>query len=247
MIEIPILCETADYLVVNKPVGVVVNRAESIKAPTVQDWVESRLQISDLRFQSGGELFLSRSGICHRLDKETSGCLLIAKNPKALKYFLDLFKSRKVEKQYLALVHGNVEPDEGEIVLPMKRSTFEREKWHVHYDGKKALSSWKVLKKYFLKSENERWLNSLSLLKVGLATGRTHQVRVHFSFLGWPLFSDDKYLQKKQLLEDRKILDHHFLHASYLAFTDMDGKRVSFNSSLPESCQRLMDLLPLAV
>lgn len=229
-------------MVVNKPVGVVVNRAESIKGETVQDWIEKTQKIKTEKTQNN-ELFLSRSGICHRLDKETSGCLLIAKNPETLKYFLDLFKNRKLTKRYMTLVHGNVEPKEGEVVLPIKRSIFEREKWHVHYDGKRSVSNWQVVKKFQFPTDNERWKNCLSLLSVGLKTGRTHQIRVHFSFLGWPLFADDKYLQKKQSLMDRGMLNRHFLHASYLSFTDNLGKRVEVNSELPSDCNDFLGSL----
>lgn len=243
MIEIPIVYENDDYLVVNKPAGVVVNRAESIKGETVQDWVESRSWMVDGRSSIAGKVFNDRSGVCHRLDKETSGCLLIAKNPKTLKYFLDLFKTRKIEKEYLALVHGSVEPSEGDIVLPLRRSIFEREKWHVHYDGKRAVSNWQVLNKYNYISENERWKNCLSLLKIGLKTGRTHQIRVHFSFLGWPLFADDKYLHKKQSVLDRKVLDRHFLHAGFLSFVDNQGIKRVIEAPLPYDCQQVLDLL----
>lgn len=242
MLTIDILHETDDYLVVNKPFGVVVNRAESIKGETIQDWIEKTQRIKAIRNQNN-ELFLSRSGICHRLDKETSGCLLIAKKPESLKYFLDLFKNRKVEKRYIALVHGSVEPNEGEVILPMRRSVFEREKWHVHYDGKKAVSSWKVLGKYSFDCDNERWKDRLTLLSVGLKTGRTHQIRVHFSFLGWPLFADDKYLQKKQAIVDRASLNRHFLHAAHLSFVDNLGNAVSVESPLPVDCQKLLDSL----
>ncbi len=243
MIEIPIVYETDDYLVVNKPMGVVVNRAESIKGETVQDWIESRSWMVDGRSSIADKVFNDRSGICHRLDKETSGCLLIAKNPETLDYFLDLFKDRKISKSYVALVHGLVEPNSGEVVLPMRRSIFEREKWHVHYDGKKAISNWEVQKVYEFESENERWKNSLSLLKVGLKTGRTHQIRVHFSFLGWPLFADDKYLQKKQAVVDRSYLGRHFLHAKYLSFVDNLGKKTEIASDLPYDCQAFLDTL----
>ncbi len=243
MIEIPIVYETDDYFVINKPVGVVVNRAESIKGETVQDWVENRSWMVDGRSSIADKVFNDRSGICHRIDKETSGCLLVAKNPETLKYFLDLFKTRKIEKEYLALVHGSVDPKEGDVILPMRRSIFEREKWHVHYDGKRAVSNWKVERKFFFESENERWKKCLSLIRVGLKTGRTHQIRVHFSFLGWPLFGDDKYLQKKQAVQDRVFLNRHFLHASFISFVDNRGQKIEVSSPLPEDCQGFLNSL----
>ena len=137
-------------------------------------------------------------------------------------------------------MHGRVEPNEGEIVLPMKRSIFEREKWHVHYEGKKAISNWQVIEYFDWPTENVRWKNCLSLLKVGLKTGRTHQIRVHFSFLGWPLFGDDKYLQKQQSAADRDLLKRHFLHANKIAFEEMDGQKVEIVSGLPDECEELL-------
>lgn len=245
--KLKIIYETADYLVVDKPSGLVVNKAESIKSETVQDWAEQQVWYEVKKnktdaepLDSEEELFIKRSGVCHRLDKETSGCLLLAKNPRTLVYFLDLFKRRKVKKRYLALVHGRVEPRFGEVVLPMRRSPFLREKWQVRYDGKRAVSSWLVEKYYDFLTKNSRWKDTLSLLSVGLKTGRTHQIRVHFSFLGWPLFSDEKYLQKEQSDIDRKMLNRHFLHAMELSFIDNLGNDLTIKSELPDDFKNLL-------
>lgn len=237
--DLNIVFEDENFIVLNKPFGVVVNRAGSVKTKTVQDWVENRY---DLRTQND-ELFISRSGICHRLDKETSGCLIIAKNPETLKYFLSLFKERKITKSYIALVHGKVDPGEGEVVLPLKRSILDREKWRVRFDGKKAVTLWKVLKYFDFASGNEQWRDTLTLLDVGLKTGRTHQIRVHLSFLGWPIFSDAKYLNGKQSRLDRNFLWHHFLHAHYLRFKDQNGKLVEIRAPLPDDCEKLLESL----
>lgn len=241
--KLEVVFEDENIMVVNKPFGVVVNRASSVKGETVQDWVESRSQFADYRSQISDETFLQRSGICHRLDKETSGCLLIAKNPESLAYYLSLFKNRKITKSYLALVHGLVDPKEGEVVLPLKRSILDREKWRVRFDGKKAVSQWKVLKYFRYESKNEQWKNALSLLSVGLKTGRTHQIRVHMSFLGWPIFADAKYLNGQQSRLDRNFLWHHFLHASYLSFKNEDGRQVEVLASLPEDCEHFLKSL----
>lgn len=242
--EIETVYETDDYLVLNKPVGVVVNRAESIKTETIQDWVETQSWYQSSLATDMDSVYVSRSGVCHRLDKETSGCLLVAKNPKTLYYFLSMFEHRKIKKEYVALVHGRVEPREGEVVLPLKRSLFDREKWMVNYDGKKAISSWQVEKYFKYETDNELWKNSLTLLKIGLKTGRTHQIRVHFSFLGWPLFADEKYLSDKWSKIDRNELSHHFLHARYLAFADpKTNSLVELDSKLPDDCQDLLNKL----
>ena len=248
--KIEILAESNEFLVIDKPYGLVVNRAESISGKTVQDWIEEQGWFADWLKASKvakrtelSELFLKRSGLCHRIDKETSGCLLIAKNEVTLDYFLRLFKERKVEKEYTALVHGLVEPKFGEVVLPMRRSILNREKWQVHYDGKKAISSWQVEAYFKFPSDNERWKDSLSLLHIGLKTGRTHQIRVHFSFLGWPLFADDRYLQRQQAVVDRAYLKRHFLHSSLISFVDETGKKWEIKSDLPEECFDLLQSL----
>jgi len=241
--EPQILYEDEGILVVNKPVGMVVNRAESIKGVTVQDWVENSAWWLVQGAKCNDKLFLSRSGVCHRLDKETSGCLLIAKNPESLLYYLKLFKTRKISKKYLALVHGKVEPKEGSVVLPLRRSILEREKWHVHYEGKKAITFWKVLESFDFSEAGEHWRNKLSMLELDLKTGRTHQIRVHLSFLGWPIFSDERYLNKKQLQVDLKHLGHHFLHSNKIAFADELGSKIEVEAPLPDDCQSLVSRL----
>jgi 23S rRNA pseudouridine1911/1915/1917 synthase len=245
--EIEVLFEDNETLIINKPVGLVVNRAESVSGFTVQDWVEDYLrikyQVSSIKYgEADIKLFLDRSGICHRLDKETSGCLVIAKNPEALRYYLKLFKDRKLTKEYVALVHGRVEPSEGTVVLPLKRSQFDREKWQVHYEGKRAVTEWKVLERY--KYENsEHWKNALTYLRLNLKTGRTHQIRVHLSFLGWPIFADDKYLNKELALRDREKLTHHFLHAERMTLETFAGEKLEVMASLPDDCNVLLKSL----
>ncbi len=212
--ETAILYEDRNCLVINKPVGLVVNRAESISGETVQDWVEKQSWFS----KEDSKVFNDRSGVCHRLDKETSGCLLIAKNAKALSFYLKMFKDRKLTKTYLALVHGKVEPAHGEVVLPLVEKRFS-------FPG------------------HEQWGNALTLLRLNLKTGRTHQIRVHLSFLGWPIFADDKYLNKKVAVEDRKHLSHHLLHAASLEFETYGGKKVTVEAPMPEDAQRFLDSL----
>lgn len=237
---IDVLYEDSDTIVINKPVDVVVNRAATVNAFTVQDWAELRLK--DVFKNNTDKLYKDRSGVCHRLDKETSGCLMIAKNPEALKYYLSLFKERKMTKEYVALVHGRVEPSEGDVILPLRRSIFDREKFQVHYEGKRAVTGWKVVQRYVYEG-HEHWKDSLTYLRVFLKTGRTHQIRVHLSFLGWPIFSDSKYLNKKFGREDRHMLDHHFLHAAFMAFKNFKGEQVKVEAPLPEDCQEFLDTL----
>ncbi|MBI1872134.1 RNA pseudouridine synthase, partial [Candidatus Collierbacteria bacterium] len=212
--EIEILWENQDILVINKPAGMVVNRAESVGGETVQDWADTKIRrYEDTNLGEDERLFKKRSGIAHRLDKETSGCLLIAKNPTALINLLGQFKERVVKKEYLALVHGRISPASGTIRLPLHRSRFDREKWEIHYGGKVAQTSWKV----------EKYYGKFTLVRLFPLTGRTHQIRVHLSHLGYPIFADEKYLSKNLRNEDRKRLSHHFLHAEKIGFADLSG------------------------
>ena len=131
--KIEVVWQNEEAMVINKPAGVVVNRAESVKGETVQDWVEKQDW-----WQTGekDEVFKKRSGVAHRLDKETSGCLLIAKNEASLRNLMRQFKARETEKEYLTLVHGWIEPVEGRVKLPLSRSVNDRKKQEVRYGGK---------------------------------------------------------------------------------------------------------------
>jgi len=242
--DIQVVYEDKDTLVVNKPVGVVVNRASTVNGETIQDWVAQRIKDQPGEWNDSGDLYLQRTGVCHRLDKETSGCLMIAKNVEALSFYLAEFKNRRVKKTYQALVHGRVEPVEGDVILPLRRSQFDRQKWQVHFEGKKAVTGWKVEKRYVYPA-TPHFRDSLTLLELRIKTGRTHQIRVHMSFLGWPIFSDDKYLNKAIAQMDRELLSHHFLHAGKLEFTNFSGVRIKTNSPLPNDCLELLDRLML--
>lgn len=238
--EIKVIGENYNYLVVNKPAGVVVNRAESVGTETVQDWVEktqsASWRIENSKSQNADEvLFRKRSGICHRLDKETTGCLLIAKNPSALSWALKAFANRTVLKEYLALVHGKMTPARGRVKLPLSRDKRDREKFEVHYGGKIAETEWSV-EEYFANK-------NVSLVRLFPKTGRTHQIRVHLSHLGYPIWSDERYLRRDYLMEDRKLLDHHFLHASRISLVGQDGVLLDVTSGLTEDETKLISLI----
>jgi len=147
--KIEILFQDDFLMVINKPSGVVVNRVETEKRETVQDWVEERLGLKDNKGQGLREEltnFVQRTGIVHRLDKETSGCLIIAKTPEAFTELQRQFKARKVKKEYLALVHGFVEPKEGTIRVPIARSHHDRDKFAVTVGGRISETEYKVVK-----------------------------------------------------------------------------------------------------
>ena len=242
-LDLTVLWEDDDILVVNKPPFVVVNRAESIKGETIQDWAERHCEEVSRRGNLYGspreyarddeELFRKRSGVAHRLDKETSGCLVIAKNPRALTALLAQFKTREVKKEYLALVHGHLLPGEGTIRLPLARSRHDREKWEVKYSGKTAETGWKV----------EEYYRQATLVHLFPRTGRTHQIRVHLAHLGFPIYADEKYLTRSLVAPDRERLAHHFLHAAKIGFFDLGHAWREVSAPLPTDMAKLLLLM----
>lgn len=238
--QIPIIYEDEFLLVVDKPSGVVVNRAESVKEETLQDWVESKFSIREPsgRFQFSNEEidFAKRSGIVHRLDKETSGLLIIAKTPQI---FLDLqaqFAERVVTKKYITLVHGKVLPAEGEIRASVGRLPWNRERFGILPGGREAMTSYKLLK-----SLNSPKGEPLSLLEVTPHTGRTHQIRIHLKYLGHPVVSDKFYAGRKTAKADREFCSRLFLHAAYVAFIHPKlAKTIEFTSEMPQDLQKAL-------
>jgi len=286
--DIKIIYEDDDLLVINKPSGVVVNKSESAKEETIQNWAEKKLGIfsevvhvaQDARsdfsknqssrrslseslsrnkklksnkiqtafssFANGQASenldleFINRGGIVHRLDKETSGILLIAKNPRSFLNLQNQFAERKVEKVYLALVHGEVKPESGEINVPVGRLSFNRKRFGVVAGGRDSVTNYRVISNFKFPISNE----TLTLLKLSPKTGRTHQIRVHLKYFGHPVFSDPLYGGRKTARKDRKVLPRLFLHASEIFFLHpKTGKEVSFESKLPQKLEEFLKTL----
>lgn len=240
-----VVFEDGEILVLDKPAGMVVNRAQSVKGETVQDWVEKKWQMADSRWQMEEKSdFVRRSGVVHRLDKETSGLLIVAKTEKAFKNLQKQFKERRVEKRYLALVHGKVEPKEGEIRAPVGRLPWQRKKFGVIAGGRRARSEYKVISNWLPALPADRLVignkkEEFSFLELKPKTGRTHQLRVHLKFWGYPIVADDKYAGRKRSRQDREWCPRLFLHACFLAFTHpKTGKRVKFSSPLPSDLKK---------
>ena len=173
--------------------------------------------------------FKKRTGIIHRLDRDTSGVLLVAKAPTVLATFRRLFKERKIKKEYLALVRGKT-PRKGEIKAPIKR---ERDFWRVAPGGRMAITKFSCLN-YLTNKKGEEF----SFLKIRILTGRTHQIRVHFRYLGYPLVGDKIYGSGKE------SFPRLFLHAFRLSFFHPFLKRrVTITSPLPEELQKWRETL----
>jgi len=229
-----IISQQKTFVIINKPSGLVVNRAETVKGKTLQDWIENEIKSSlKIRDTKGKSSFLRRSGIVHRLDKDTSGLLIVAKTEKAFKNLQKQFKKRQVRKKYLALVHGKVKPKKGNINLPIARRPSNRKRFAVRINGKSAYTEYKRIRSHRKK---------FSFVELSPRTGRTHQLRVHLKHIGFPIVSDPYYLGSKRLEKDKKICKRLFLHASFLSFLDPEnGKRVFFKSELPQYLKNVIE------
>ncbi len=197
-IPLQILYEDDDIIVVNKKSGMVVHPGNGNTSHTL---VNALMGHTDDLCDEGG---IDRSGIVHRIDKDTSGILLVAKSNTALRVLSDDFKNKRVKRKYIALVHGVIENNKGKIVAPIGRSKVDRKKMCVTSDNsKKAITNFTVL---------ERFKNA-TLIECILETGRTHQIRVHMDYINHPIVNDPVY-GKRKLINDYGQM----LHAAYLGF-----------------------------
>lgn len=233
-IPLDILFDDKSLLVLNKPAGIVVHPAAGNEEHTL---------VNALLHHCEGELSgiggVARPGIVHRLDKETSGCLVVAKNDETHVALSAQFAGRTVEKFYLAIVCGIVPRDEGNIHAAIARHPTHRKRMAVHDDddGRPAHTGYRVIER----------LNHATLVEAELHTGRTHQIRVHFQHLGFPVAGDDTYGQRqtKKLAE----LTHYkaprvLLHAHKLAFTHPStGKKVKFTAPIPADMEEALKFL----
>ena len=208
-IPLNILYEDADMVVVNKPAGMVVHPGAGVKSGTLVNALLHRYGASGELSSVGGEL---RPGIVHRLDKETSGALLVARNDAAHRALAEQFAGRKVEKTYVALLHGKINGESGRIELPVARDLHRRTRMTTRRkEGRAARTDWRVRLR----------LPGFSLVEASLHTGRTHQIRVHFSALGHPVVGDTLYgapRQPKAGIRTLQPLERNFLHAVRLRF-----------------------------
>ncbi len=251
MSNIKIIYEDDDVLVLDKPAGITVNRSDTtIGEETVQDWLDSKFRIqsspastseaerAEFRIDEESD-FYKRSGIVHRLDKETSGILLAAKTLQAFENLQKQFKERVIKKTYLALCHGKVVPERGEISVPVGRLPWNRKKFGVLAGGREAVTKYKVLSiKYLVPGKKEE---PMSLLELYPETGRTHQIRVHLKHFNHPIFADFLYAGRKTSRDDRKVLNRVFLHAHKISFMHpKTHKQISLESPLPEELSKVI-------
>lgn len=231
--EPKVIYENTEYFVVSKPAGWITNEADTTTTqPVLQKWARTTL---DYPLNNNREL---RNGIVHRLDKETSGLLLIAKTEGVFWALQREFKEREVEKTYVCLVHGKLASEKGEVNAPVGRLPWRRDRFGVLPGGRDALTLYEVKAHY---SNQE---GSYSLVECKPKTGRTHQIRIHMKHLGNPIVADDFYAGRKTARNDRKWCPRLFLHAKEISFNHPgSGERVTYSQDLPEDLQKVVNNL----
>lgn len=222
-IPLDIVYEDKDVIVINKERGMVVHPAPGNYKDTL---VNALLyHCKDLSSING----VKRPGIVHRLDKDTSGLIMVAKNDYSHNYLAEQLKDKTASRVYIALVHGNVHVNKGVIDIPIGRDPKSRVKMAAIKEGKEAITEFSVLKYY----------KDFTLVECRLKTGRTHQIRVHLSYIGYPLVGDPLYGHKKQRYGSKQ-----YLHAKELSFIHPTKKeRVTFTTELPEYFKKFLNNL----
>ena len=224
-IPLNIVYEDSDVIVVNKPQGLCVHPAQGNESGTL---------VNGLVYHCGDELSaingVIRPGIVHRIDKDTSGLLIVAKNNEAHLKLSEQLKERKAMRKYVALVNGNIKEDSGTINKPIGRNPSDRKKMAVDPKGKNAVTHFKVLKRY----------DNYTLLELKIDTGRTHQIRVHMSYIGHPVVGDEVYSNGKNEFG----VQGQMLHARYLQFKHpITGKELSLEAPIPEYFEDVLEKL----
>ncbi|MDW8799611.1 RluA family pseudouridine synthase [Clostridium sp. A1-XYC3] len=223
-IPLDIVYEDSDVIVVNKPQGMVVHPAPGVYSGTL---VNALLyHCKDLSGING----VARPGIVHRIDKDTSGILVVAKNDNSHNKLAEQLKDHSMTRTYVALVEGIIKKEEGTVDAPLGRHPVDRIKIAVVKDGRRAVTHYRVLET----------LKNNTLIECRLETGRTHQIRVHMAYISHPLIGDPVYGHKKQ----RFNLEGQMLHAKKLGFIHpTTGKYIEFHCDIPEHFKRVLDIL----
>jgi 23S rRNA pseudouridine1911/1915/1917 synthase len=233
--DLPVIYEDESFLAVNKPAGLLMHQTgRKEKEETLVDWILKRhpeIENVGETSTSLGQKIRNRPGIVHRLDKDTSGVVIIPKNQETFEYLKRLFQTHQVKKTYLALVYGNIEPKKGTINKPigLKPGTTKRTV-HGGKMVKEAATEYKVLKDY----------DGFSLVEVSPKTGRTHQIRVHLASINHPVVGDPLY-GGKRAKQNSLGLSRQFLHASSIEFIDPKKTGFKFEANLPDDLTRALE------
>ena len=227
--NISIIYQDSDIVAINKPAGIAVHKGVAEKGKTLADWLAEKFP----EIKKVGDEPKVRPGIVHRLDKDTSGVLVAARNQKTFEFLKYLFQSRNIIKKYLVLVEGDLKNDKGIINLPISRSRSDFRKKlaseRARGESREAVTEYKVLEKF----------PDYTLVEAYPKTGRTHQIRVHFKAIGHPVVCDSLYGGKRMTCPHG--LKRHFLHANFLEFTTLSGIRLKLEADLPADLSKVLE------
>ena len=238
-IPLDIVFEDEFLAVINKPAGMVVHPGAGVQSGTLANAIAYHFQLEQSAISS--DQAEMRIGIVHRLDKDTSGLIVVAKSDEMHEALSEQFREREVYKSYVALVHGSLEQNMGKVDAPIGRNKHNRLRMKVATHGRSAVSLWKVRKRF----------DKFTLLDIEIKTGRTHQIRVHMGYLNHPVVGDEIYNEGR----DNTVMDSYvrngiasmrrfFLHAEKLSFTHPKTKeRLEFTQELPTELKEFLDLL----
>lgn len=244
--KLKIFYQDEQILVIDKPPGLVVDPSETVKEQTLADILQEDFNIQ-----------LFRGGIVHRLDKDTSGIILVSKAQQVLENLQSQFKDRKTKKEYLALVHGEVK-HAGKVEGNIGRNPGNREKFTVLDNGKEAVTEYSPEGKFQIPNDKFQTIfndlnkiqirklmrmnyNQFTLLKCQPLTGRTHQIRVHLKYINHPIVADEKYVGRKMYRLDKRWCPRMFLHARKLGFFHPEsGEWMEIESPLPDDLKKVL-------
>jgi 23S rRNA pseudouridine1911/1915/1917 synthase len=238
-----ILYENTDFLVINKPAGLVVHGDGKHVEPTVMDWFlehypESKDVGEPMEIEFEGETIpVERSGIVHRIDRDTSGCLLLAKNQETFEYLKQQFQDHTIKKKYVAVVYGWIKNDRGIIDEPLGRSTSNIRAWTTKRGARGVLRP--AITRYVIHKRFEYQGEKYTVVDLYPQTGRTHQLRVHMLYLGHPMVADPLYASSKDSLLP---ITRTALHAERVSLLDMNNKEIEITAPLPADLAKIVSL-----
>jgi len=241
--NIPILYEDDEVLAVNKPAGLVVHADGRTKEPTLADWIMEKYPNirgvgETIPLTSGG--VIEKWGIVHRIDRDTSGVLLVAKTQASFLNLKSQFQARTIKKSYRTIAQGTFKEPDGTINKPIGRSKSDFRRWSAEYGARGELRE--AVTDYHVLGEGEVKNSKLSYLEVNPHTGRTHQIRVHLKAIAHPILHDDLYAPKGPHLLGFKRMA---LHAFSVVFKGIDGIEHKVEAPLPEDFKEALDKLGL--
>lgn len=249
--SIPVIYEDDSLLIIDKPIGLVIHAGAGGDHWLLTDWLTKNYPeiIANYGPAAYGSDGVYRPGIVHRLDKETSGLLMVAKTPAVGEALKEQFKAHRITKEYVALVVGQVSPANGRIESYIRRHPQRRQEMTVSYlaQGKPAVTHYQLITYLaWTNAKSQRPLPELlSLLRVTIESGRMHQIRVHLKEQGWPILGDQSYNTKASLALSQSLdLRRQFLHALRLAFLHpITGQALEFKAELPKDLKAVLNKL----